>query len=71
MTLSKRGKWIAAAIILLVVILIIIGIAYLPVWSTIEAFIMLMIGMVSGWLLRAKKEDETPVETPPSDEPAV
>jgi len=59
MTLSKKGKWIAGAVILLVVILIIIGIAYLPVWSTIEAFIMLVIGTVCGWMGRARKESKS------------
>lgn len=60
--LTWKGKLIIGAVILAMIILIIIGIAYLPVWSTIEAFIMLVIGFFFGWMLRAKKESNPAIK---------
>lgn len=53
--LSWKGKLIIAAVIIVLVILIIVGIKYLPIWSTIEAVVMFTAGFFLGWM--AKKLD--------------
>lgn len=53
--LSWKGKLIIAAVIIVLVILIIVGIKYLPIWSTIEAVVMFAAGFFLGWM--AKKLD--------------
>ena len=57
--LTWKGKLTIGAVILAIVILIIVGIAYLPVWSTIEAFIMFIAGAFLGWMGRARKESKS------------
>lgn len=57
--LTLKGKIIIACIIVVMIIMIIVGIKYLPIWSTIEAFLMLGIGFFFGWMLRAKKLNKT------------
>ena len=58
---SWKGKLVIASIIIVLIILIIVGIKYLPIWSTIEAIFTMIIGFFFGWMGRAKKEskDET------------
>lgn len=63
MTISNKGKWIAAAIIVLVAVLVIIGIAYLPVWSTLMSLFTLILGGVGGWFLK-KYYDRNKAEKP-------
>lgn len=60
--LSKKAKWILAAVAVVIVILLIVGVKYLPIWSTIEAIVMLIVGGVTGWFLKSKKDDISPKE---------
>ena len=50
--LTWKGKLIIAAVIIVLVILIIVGIKYLPIWSTIEAVIMFVSGFFLGWIAK-------------------
>lgn len=60
--LSKKAKWILAAVAVVIVILLIVGVKYLPIWSTIEAIVMLIVGGVTGWFLKSKKDAISPKE---------
>lgn len=50
--LTWKGKLIIAAVIIALVILIIVGIKYLPIWSTIEAVVMFASGFFLGWMAK-------------------
>ena len=53
--LTLKGKIIIICVIVIMIVLIIVGIKYLPIWSTIEAVLMLIVGFFFGWMLRAKR----------------
>lgn len=50
--LTWKGKIIIAAVIIVLLILIIVGIKYLPIWSTIEAVVMFASGFFLGWMAK-------------------